>query len=348
MLSQAKASLRSRLGVAGLSTRMAELDKRTAELDKRMADRDADVDSRVVGLLSSSPRIAARSLPMSPDVVDLVVPRARRGEDTGQDLPVPPQALWTVDSHYLEHGATQVKLMFETLAGAGLSLEDADAVLEFGCSTGRMLRHLAEHAREHAVWGVDIDAESINWAQQHLSPPFRFTTCSTAPHLPFEDRSFGLVYAGSVFTHISELADSWLLELLRITRPDGCLYLTIQDQSWIEFTRAREQRDWQTDCLDDADPLLRRLGHDASVVYLRRGWPDAMVIHDRDSLLRSWRQHAEVVAVVDHAFHGQTAVTLRKRSRVPIPPARRRYTPTALYRTPTGTAGSSSTSSVTT
>ena len=265
-------------------------------------------------LLTRSPLIAARAVPISPEVTDLVLPLVRRDEDAEEDLPVPPRALWTVNVDYLEHGADQVQLMFETLTRAGPAIESVDAVLEFGCGAGRLLRHLADHAREHQVWGVDIDAERIAWAQQHLSPPFRFAACSTAAHLPFEDRTFSLVYAGSVFTHISELADSWLLELLRTTRPGGYLFLTIQDKSWIDATRAREQHDWLTDFLDEAEPLLRRLGRDASVISLARGWPDAMVIHDRDSLVRSWGRYAEVVTVVDRAFDAQTAVILRKRS----------------------------------
>ena len=82
--------------------------------------------------------------------------------------------------------------------------------------------------------GVDINAKHINWCQLNLGPPFFFATTTTAPHLPFEDGYFDLIYSGSVFTHISDLADAWLLELRRIVRKGGYLYITIHDKRTVE------------------------------------------------------------------------------------------------------------------
>jgi len=45
--------------------------------------------------------------------------------------------------------------------------------------------------------------------------------------LPFEDSSFDLVYCGSVFTHVSDLADAWFLELRRILRKGGYAYINL-------------------------------------------------------------------------------------------------------------------------
>jgi SAM-dependent methyltransferase len=70
-----------------------------------------------------------------------------------------------------------------------------------------------------------------------------FATGTTAPHVPFEDRTFDLIYCGSVFTHISELAEAWLLELRRILRPGGYVYVTIHTRHTIDLllTRYREE-----------------------------------------------------------------------------------------------------------
>jgi SAM-dependent methyltransferase len=54
------------------------------------------------------------------------------------------------------------------------------------------------------------------------------------PHLPFEDRSFGLVYCGSLFTHIDDLAEAWFLELHRILRPGGRLYFSVNDRHAVD------------------------------------------------------------------------------------------------------------------
>ena len=43
--------------------------------------------------------------------------------------------------------------------------------------------------------------------------------CTAFPHLPFEDNTFTLIYAGSVFTHILQLMDAWVMEFPRILKP---------------------------------------------------------------------------------------------------------------------------------
>ena len=97
-----------------------------------------------------------------------------------------------------------------------------------------MIRFLGDLAVAGEVWGADIEERHIYWCQQHLSPPFKFVNTTTLPHLPFEDGYFDFIYAGSVFTHIAELADAWLLELRRILRPGGRLYLSVHDRKCIE------------------------------------------------------------------------------------------------------------------
>src|SRR6185437_620486 len=78
--------------------------------------------------------------------------------------------------------------------------------------------------------GVDIWASAILWCKEWLSPPFHFATTTICPHLPFEDRYFDFIFAGSVFTHIEDLTDAWFLELRRILRPGGKLYFSVNDR----------------------------------------------------------------------------------------------------------------------
>lgn len=133
------------------------------------------------------------------------------------------------DDLYLSSGRADVRNMKAILAEDGFDTH-AKRILEFGCSAGRMLRHLEPEAQTGEVWGADLHAPAIHWAQAHLSPPFHFLTNTTQPHLPFEDRHFDLIFAGSVWTHIGELGDAWLLEMRRLLKPGGRLYITISDQ----------------------------------------------------------------------------------------------------------------------
>jgi ubiquinone/menaquinone biosynthesis C-methylase UbiE len=93
-----------------------------------------------------------------------------------------------------------------------------------------MLRHVPEFAPKAELWGVDISAQHVQWCVNNLTPPMHFATTTTIPHLPFEDRYFDLVFCGSVFTHIEDMQQSWLLELGRVLRPLGKLFMTIHDE----------------------------------------------------------------------------------------------------------------------
>src|SRR5262249_5786559 len=145
--------------------------------------------------------------------------------DPSSPLPVPPEELWagygpTLEA-YLQSGNEHVRSMREILERSGMPVASAQRVLDFGCAAGRMLRWLHDEASVCEIWGTDIRSSHMIWCKQCLSPPFHFATTTINPHLPFEDRYFGLIYAGSVFTHIDDLADAWLLELRRVLRPGG-------------------------------------------------------------------------------------------------------------------------------
>jgi ubiquinone/menaquinone biosynthesis C-methylase UbiE len=114
---------------------------------------------------------------------------------------------------YLESGRCDVAKMREILHQAGFPIERTERVLEFGCAAGRMIRWLDDIAPSREIWGVDIWASAMLWCKEHLTPPFYFATTTISPHLPFEDRYFDFIYAGSIFTHIEDLIDAWFLEL---------------------------------------------------------------------------------------------------------------------------------------
>lgn len=95
--------------------------------------------------------------------------------------------------------------------------------LDFGCGAGRVLRHFLPEAEVGDFYGCDIDAPSIEWLNQYLNPPFKGAVAQEAPPLPYGDASFDLVWAASVFTHLSDLWSAWLLELHRVLAEDGVL-----------------------------------------------------------------------------------------------------------------------------
>jgi SAM-dependent methyltransferase len=120
---------------------------------------------------------------------------------------------------------------------------DGTRVLDFGCGAGRTLRHFLDEAAVAEIWGCDIDAASVEWLQQALGPPLHVVQNGEGPPLPFDDGSFDLIYALSVFTHITDLWSEWLVDLHRVLAPDGLLLATflgpgmcqhVAGEAWVE------------------------------------------------------------------------------------------------------------------
>lgn len=117
---------------------------------------------------------------------------------------------------------------------------DGKAVLDFGCGAGRTLRHFLDEAENGSFHGCDIDAPSIAWLESNLSPPLHVFANGEEPPLPLETASLDLIWAISVFTHISDHWAAWLVELHRLLRKDGLLIATILgpalSEEWTEAT----------------------------------------------------------------------------------------------------------------
>lgn len=104
--------------------------------------------------------------------------------------------------------------------------ENGKRILDFGCGPGKALRHFLPEAERCEFYGCDIHEPSIRWLAENFSPPLEVFVCSEAPPLPQPDEHFDLIWAMSVFTHLTDYWSDWLLELHRLLRPDGRLIAT--------------------------------------------------------------------------------------------------------------------------
>ena len=106
----------------------------------------------------------------------------------------------------------------------------AEQLFDFGCSTGRFLRHVHCFS-ELEPHGCDFAPANVEWANRYLPEEIKIIVNTAQPVLPYEDETFCIVTAFSVFTHIDQNESEWLDELRRITKPGGLLYLTVQNQA---------------------------------------------------------------------------------------------------------------------
>jgi ubiquinone/menaquinone biosynthesis C-methylase UbiE len=228
------------------------------------------------------------------------------------ELPTPPEKLWmgygmTIEE-WLGSGKEHVATMRRVLNESGYEFDEGHRVLELGCAAGRMMRWLNDVAHKCEIWGTDIDGEHITWCKQHLSPPFHFFLTTTYPHLPFEDGYFDVIYAGSVFTHIDDLADAWFLELRRLLKPKGRLYITIHDNHTIRMLDGGTRNLSKTlysrkDLFENDDYSMFTIGR-----FMR-----SQVFYDTESLTSSLATSFDTLSVTNCAYGFQTAVLLQKR-----------------------------------
>jgi ubiquinone/menaquinone biosynthesis C-methylase UbiE len=255
-----------------------------------------------------------------------IVPKLNdtRREYDHHTFPVPPKDLWlhygvTADE-YLSLGKEHVNSMLSIAGSSDFSLREGHRVLDFGCGAGRMIRWLHNVAAQCEIWGLDINARCIKWCQQNLSPPFKFATITTTPHLPFEDKHFDFIYCSSVFTHIDDLADAWLLELKRITAPGGRIFITVHDKHTADLVMNHPEKcrnyahrvDWFRGLLMAYDKKANFTGSDYSMFSIYPGGPQSQVFYDIDFLHEHWQRILDVLSITPEAQGYQTAVLLKK------------------------------------
>lgn len=154
-------------------------------------------------------------------------------------LPLPPRRLMvrvamTADADWFLRSG---RAGYDAIAA---HLGDARSVLDFGCGCGRVTRYYKEFGGD--VAGSDVSEPAIAWCRENLRFG-RFEVNGLAPPLVFPDESFDLVYALSVFTHLTaDLQLAWRDELRRVLRPGGRLLVTTHGRSYVPRLDVEERR----------------------------------------------------------------------------------------------------------
>ena len=145
--------------------------------------------------------------------------------------------------HSMARGATAAggsayyaDLVVDSLRQSGLELAAGQSGLDFGCSSGRVVRVLAAAYPDLDWHGCDPIPEAIEWARANL-PGISFERSPEYPPLPYEEGSFDLVFAISIWSHFSEgAALAWLTEMRRLLKPGGRLLITTHGEQTVAHT----------------------------------------------------------------------------------------------------------------
>jgi SAM-dependent methyltransferase len=147
----------------------------------------------------------------------------------------------TVDTGwFIEGGRLAEESIRAALERAGAPIGSLEAILDFGCGCGRVLRRW--HGLDARICGSDLSDPAVEWCRAHL-PFVEAGVNALEPPLTYGDASFDLVYALSVLTHLPVATQlAWRDELGRVLRPGGHLLLTLCGDAYVEKLRGEERR----------------------------------------------------------------------------------------------------------
>lgn len=138
-------------------------------------------------------------------------------------------------------GLLQAEQLHTALTDVGAAPGPGDAILDFGCSSGRVVRVLAAALPEARWLGCDPNADAVAWADEHL-PGIEFFASPLEPPLPeLADGELTGAYAISIWSHFDEgPALRWLEEMRRAIRPGGHLIITTHGMHSIAYYARRD------------------------------------------------------------------------------------------------------------
>jgi SAM-dependent methyltransferase len=221
------------------------------------------------------------------------------------------------DATYYLNGLADFLKVLRTAENYELTI---NSYLDFGCASGRVLRHFCCQTEIPTLWGSDINGRHIRWLNDYLPRRLRLIHNHSLPTLPLPDQSMDLITAFSVFTHIDTFETAWLAEISRILKPNGLVYLTVQnDASW-QFLRQSGPKQVLVERLTAQHPTFA--GDLASALpdyrldyrHTQVGPYRAVVFHSDAYLHRTWGRYFQIEEIrpLDHGVH-QSVLIGRKR-----------------------------------
>ena len=180
-------------------------------------------------------------------------------------------------AYYAEIGPNEVSETLVTVLD--YYANEADAILEIGCSSGRHLAHLLDHGFENLT-GIDVNDDAFAVMAEYypeLAERGTFRTGAIEDVLPeYDDDAFDVIYSVETLQHVHP-DDEWVFD--ELTRVTGDLLVTAENEG---NSPRRGRGETDVSVVNDEFPLFHR---DWKRVFTDRGL--AQIVHeptDRDTI----------------------------------------------------------------
>lgn len=213
----------------------------------------------------------------------------------------------TDPNFYLLSGRLQILSWMRILEKSGFNIRTAGAIMELGCGTARLIRHLRCIDGVRLV-GADAQSELIEWCSRNV-PGIEFYNNDLKPPLKFaENDTFDLIFAASVFTHIPiEYQSSWIQELCRVIRPSGFLLCDVAGRYHREYQLSPEEIDRLNN-----DGVFTLTANDKGASLSTKIVGSWDIFQPRREVIRVFRQSFTVVDYISNSPGGLDIIVLQK------------------------------------
>lgn len=194
-------------------------------------------------------------------------------------------------------------------------------ILDFGSGSGRIVTPLAKARPEAQFSATDVDREAVDYIR--LTAPAN-VSADVNPYngpLPYPDRTFDVVFAVSVWSHLPEqLGRYWLTEVRRVLKPNGIAILTFAGAHILERW-ASELPSWRALTAADLDrkhfiylEAMNLASDPEKYPGIESSWGNT-AIHP-EYIHREWGKIMDVLAVDPRGMNGlQDVAVLRNGAR---------------------------------
>jgi SAM-dependent methyltransferase len=135
----------------------------------------------------------------------------------------------------LHEGFTFYSILKKHAEKYSAPVHKASRILDFGCGWGRYIRYFLKDTIATNLYAVDVDSVMVSACKESF-PYGNFSQVDPFPPFDFPDQHFHLIFAYSVFSHLSApAADAWIKEFSRVLSPGGLLVVTTQGREFIQY-----------------------------------------------------------------------------------------------------------------
>jgi SAM-dependent methyltransferase len=223
-------------------------------------------------------------------------------QDLHPDFVLPPADIaydafgpWT-PAKYRAQGASHADYITELIQR---HRPEPQSICEWGCGPMRVLRHMPTHFPRAKLTGLDYNPRTIQWCKANFDK-IDFVTNGLEPPLPLASGTFDVIYAISVFTHLSERNHrAFARDLIRCLAPDGILIVTLHGDRYADKLTRAETTAYQRGHLvvrDHAIEGKRTFVAFHSRAYVRELFRQYEIVeHDVEDRIANFRQDTWVI-----------------------------------------------------